>query len=76
MPRSLRIYLPVRFADAVGGGAKEQGVFKRVRGILRGWELPEDEDERAGSLADREVALQRGPTKSCIEAPAGTRLTP
>ena len=37
---SLVANLPVRFTDAVGRVAKEQGVFKHARGILRGWEAP------------------------------------
>ena len=46
--------LPVRFTDALGRGAKEQGVFKHTRGILRGWELPEEENERVKLLMNWE----------------------
>jgi len=68
--------LPVRFTDAVGREAKEQGVFKHTRGILRGWELPEDEDERVKLLKEWEIILQRRPAKLFIEVPSGTKLMP
>ena len=68
--------LPVRFTDAIDRKAKEQGVFKHTRGILRGWELPDDEEERVRSLAEWEIVLQRRPTKLYIEVPTGTKLMP
>ena len=68
--------LPVRFTDALGRGAKEQGVFKHTRGILRGWELPEEENERVKSVMDWEIGLQRRPSKLFIEVPTGAKLMP
>ena len=65
----LAINLPVRFADALGRAAKEQGAFKHARGILRGWELSAEEDERVKSLRDWEVVLQRRPVKLFMEVP-------
>ena len=40
----LVLNLPIRFTDAPNGKAREQGVFKHTRGILRGWDLPEEEE--------------------------------
>ena len=68
--------LPVRFTDALGRGAKEQGVFKHTRGILRGWELPDEENERVKLLMDWEIVLHRRPAKLFIEVPTGTKLMP
>ena len=62
--------------DALGRGAKEQGAFKLARRILRGWEEPEDLDERVRSPVGWEITLQRRPATLFIEVPAGTKLMP
>ena len=72
----LVVDLPVRFTDAIDRKAKEQGVFKHTRGVLRGWDLPEEEDIRVRGLAEWEIVLQRRPTKLHIEVPTGTKLMP
>ena len=68
--------LLIRFTDALGRAAKEQGVFKHTRGILHGWELPEFENERVKLLTDWEIVLQKRPAKLFIEVPTGTKLMP
>ena len=66
----LVLNLPVRFTDAPHGGAREQGIFKHARGILRGWELEPDEEERLQSIGDdAEVVLLKRPQKLLIEVP-------
>ena len=68
--------LPVRFTDAIDRSAKDQGVFKHTRGILRGWELPEEESMRVQELSDWEIVLQKRPRKLYIEVPSGKAVMP
>ena len=52
------------------------GIFKHTRGILREWEITEEESKRIESLTDWEIVLRQRPTKLYIEVPTGTRLMP
>ena len=62
--------LPVRFTDAPNPTAREQGIFKHARGILRGWKLEEEEQARVEQQADAsEIVLQRRPSQLFIEVP-------
>ena len=70
----LVVDLPVRFTEAVDKRSREQGVFKHTRGILRTWELPED--ERVDKIEDPEVVLYKRPLKLHIEIPSGTASMP
>ena len=72
----LVVNLPIRFTEAIDRVAKEQGVFKHTRGVLRGWEIPEEEADRVQQLTEWEIVLQRRPTKLYIEVPTGTKLMP
>ena len=72
----LALNLPVRFTEHINSGAREMGIFKHTRGILREWEITEDEAKRIEGLTDWEVVLWRRPTKLYIEVPTGTRLMP
>ena len=56
--------LPVRFTDSPTAAARAQGIFKHARGILVGWELPEEEQQRLDLLGDSsEVVLKKRPNK-------------
>ena len=49
----------------------EQGIFKHARGVLRGWKLETEEQERVEQQADvSELVLQRRPLKLYIEVPS------
>ena len=52
------------------------GIFKHTRGILRDWELPEDEAVRVHTLTDWEVVLRRRPLRLHIEVPTGSQRMP
>ena len=66
--------LPIRFTDAPRGKAREQGIFKHTRGILRGWDLPQAEATRIASIdADtRQIVLKLRPECLYIEVPSAT----
>ena len=72
----LALNLPVRFTEHINSAAKEMGIFKHTRGILREWEITEEETKRIESLTDWEIVLRQRPTKLYIEVPTGTRLMP
>ena len=59
--------LPVRFTESVGREAREMGVFKHTRGILRGWGLEQEEKERLANTTLSEVVLKRRPLSLYIE---------
>ena len=62
--------LPVRFTDSIGKKAREAGVFKHTRGIVRGWELEPEEEERLSQTEEPEVVLQKRPKTLYIEVPS------
>ena len=66
--------LPVRFTDAPNSKAREQGIFKHTRGILRGWDLPADEATRIEGFCDdrNQVVLKLRPVCLYIEVPSAT----
>ena len=68
--------LPIRFTEAIDKKSREQGVFKHTRGILRTWQLHEDELSRINALDDPEVVLYQRPVKLFIEVPSATKLMP
>lgn len=70
------IDLPVRFTESLGKEAREMGVFKHARGILRGMELEEIEKQRLAALPDAEVVLRRRLAKMYIDVPTGTKKMP
>ena len=73
----LVVDLPIRFTDAPSPSAREQGIFKHARGILRGWQLESEELERVEQQADvSEVVLQRRPTQLLIEVPTANAKLP
>ena len=69
--------LPVRFTDAPSAEAREQGIFKHARGIIRGWELDPEEQARIDALPDgSEVVLKKRPLKIFIEVPTANDKLP
>ena len=68
--------LPMRFTESINRKAREMGVFKHSRGILRGWKLPEEEESRLAALDDPEVVLVRRPLELYIEVATPTKATP
>ena len=68
--------LPIRFSDSPDKAAKAEGVFKHTRGILRGWDLTDEETERLSVLEDPEVVLVDRPLRLYIEVQSGTALMP
>jgi hypothetical protein len=72
----LVVDLPIRFTESLGKAAREMGVFKHTRGILRGWELEAEEQQRMEDTAEPEVVLKRRPTKLYIEIPTATQKMP
>ena len=69
----LALNLPVRFTEHINNTAKEMGIFKHTRGIIRGWELTEDEGKRIEESTEWEIVLRRRPIKLYIEVPTGTK---
>ena len=65
--------MPVRFTDAIDKASREMGVFKHCRGILRGWQLPEEEAKRVEESQDAEVVLNSWPLYLFIEVPTATK---
>ena len=66
----LVLNLPVRFTDSPNTIAREQGIFKHARGILRGWELDTEEEQRIQAMPDdAEIVLKKRPLKLFIEVP-------
>ena len=59
--------LPVRFTDSPDKQARERGVFKNAKGVLRGWELPPEESERLSTCGEPEVVLRHRPKRLFIE---------
>ena len=59
--------LPVRFTAEPEPGDRTKGVFTNARGILRGWDLPEQEQQRIDTSNACEVALQSRPQRLYIE---------
>ena len=68
--------LPVRFTESPNKTAKNMGVFKHSRDILRGWQLPQDEQKRIDEGLDPEVVLKKRPDKLFIEVFTGNNLMP
>ena len=67
--------LPIRFTCEPSKGDRLKGVFTNARGWLRGWELPEAEQQRIDSQDDHEIALCQRPTRLYIETrSASTQL--
>ena len=66
--------LPIRFNDAPNGKAREQGVFKHTRGILRGWDLPEEKEERISNIDSEtnQIVLKLRPRCLHIEVPCAS----
>ena len=67
--------LPIRFTQEPTSGDRLKGVFTNARGWLRGWTLPDKEQERVGGTDDHELALCQRPDRLFIEmASANTGL--
>ena len=67
----LVIGMTYRFTDTVSKEAREAGVFKHARGILRGLILDSDEQQRLQNLNDMETVLQQRPKKLVLEIENG-----
>ena len=50
--------LPVVFKESPDADARRKGVFKNARGILRGWDLDEDEQNHLSATNEPEVVLK------------------
>ena len=62
--------LLVRFTDSPNPQAKEQGIYKFTKGIVRGWQLEEAEANRVANVGDAsEVVLLRRPAVIYVEVP-------
>ena len=72
----LVLNLPIRFTESLGQQAREMGVFKHTRGILRGWELEEEELQRLRECTEPEVVLKRRPLRLYVEVPTATARMP
>ena len=57
----LVVDLPVIFKESPDADARRKGVFKNARGILRGWDLHEDEQSRLSATDEPEVVLKKTP---------------
>ena len=57
----------MRFTAEPEPGDRTKGVFTNARGILRGWDLPEQEQQRTDTTSACEVALQWRPERLYIE---------
>ena len=68
----LVLNLPVRFTDSLRRPEREMGIFKHTRGILRGWEVDETEEQRLKALLHPEVVFNRRPLRLHIEVPTAT----
>ena len=55
---------------------EEKGVYKNARGILRGWDLPEEELQRLTATDEPEVVLKKRPQKLYIEVLGGSKELP
>ena len=67
----LVVGMTYRFTDTVNKEAREAGVFKHARGILRGLILDSEEQERLENLDDMETVLQQRPKKLILEIENG-----
>ena len=68
--------LPIIFKECPDADARRKGVFKNARGILRGWELADDELQRLAATDEPEVVLKRRPKKVFIEMLNGSKDLP
>ena len=74
--------LPVRFTESLGKEAREMGIFKHTRGIIRGWQMPEPqeqdtaEDQAAAEAEAAEIVLRKRPVAVYIEVPTGKNNIP
>ena len=59
--------LPIRFTQEPDANDRLEGIFTNARGWLRGWELPEQEEERLKNETSAELDLYRRPTYLYIE---------
>ena len=59
--------LPIRFTMEPDANDRLKGIFTNARGWLRGWELPEQEEERLKNETSAELVLYRRPTYLYIE---------
>ena len=65
--------LPLRFTEAPDGRAREMGIFKHTRGVLRGWDLEPEEAARLEALGGAaEVVLLKRPRCLYVEVPTAT----
>ena len=60
----LVVDLPIIFKECPDAGARRKGVFKNARGILRGWDLAEEELQRLAATDEPELVLNKRPAKS------------
>ena len=72
----LVLNLPIRFTESLGKTARKQGVFKHSRGVLCGWQLPPEEENRIEALEDPEVVLQKRPLALHIEVDTASKHMP
>ena len=72
----LIINLPVRFTESLGAEAREMGVFKHCRGILRGWELEDEEVARLAACDDPEVVLNEDHQDYTLKCPLAKARCP
>ena len=68
--------LPIIFKECPDADARRKGVFKNARGILRGWELADEELQRLAATDEPELVLKQRPKKIFIEMPNGSKDLP
>ena len=68
--------MPVRFTESLGRQAREMGIFKHTRGILRGWDVDQEELQRLQDATEAEVVFKRRPCCLYIEIPTATAKMP
>ena len=76
MALPLFVDLPVIFKESPDADARRKGVFKNAKGILRGWDLDEDEQNRLSATDEPEVVLKKRPKKLYIEVLGGSKELP
>ena len=72
----LVVDLPIIFKECPDADARRKGVFKNARGILRGWDLDEEEQKRLSATDEPEVVLMKRPKKLYIEVLGGSKELP
>eukprot|EP00973_Karenia_brevis_P021608 2971150-Karenia_brevis.AAC.1 len=72
----LVLHLPVRFAEAINAKSRQMGIFKHARGVLVGWELKKDEEERIMSCDAPEMVLHNMPLKLVIAVDSTSKELP